>query len=232
MSATLLFLHGGPGYKDYLEQFFANQFPSDIQTVFYSQLQKDPITVEDLLNELHEKVRESNHPIYLVGHSWGGVLGLQYLRQFPDHKIMGIVLINSFINFHDATTEYLKELESKKLYNPSLEQIFFTPIEARTNPTFIRWLESHFNEQVFQQVWGAFASTFDATEFIKGMKIPALNIYGDLDIRIPARRIKTYAELNNQIQNLEMEGAGHFSFILEDNRKLTVQAILKFINYS
>lgn len=228
MKQSLIFLHGGPGYPDYLERFFQGRFPSTIRTTFFSQQQRDSTTVGDLVAEVGEKVSREGEPVFLVGHSWGGVLAVEYLRRTCDRGIKGLVLIGSYLCTEDVTKEYEKELERLNLHKPTMEQVFLTPDEAREVGDLIPELDKTFNRAVFKRLWSDFLSTFDLREYVKSADIPILNIFGERDIRVPARRVRTYSDLSASVRNLEIPGAGHFPFILEPHRAQVVAAIAQF----
>lgn len=224
----LIFLHGGPGYPDYLEPFFSDAFQDDIKPVFYSQIQTDPISIEDLVAELDQKVWADSRPVILVGHSWGGAFAVEYYRRkFPPH-IKGIVLIGAFLCADDATTEYRRELELRRLENPTTEQVFLTPSEVSLAGSLIDRLTASFNVRCFRALWDGFISAFDARSFIASSKIPVLNIFGENDIRIPARKVREYSKLSPFVKNVEIEEAGHFPFIHEKDREAVTRAIEGF----
>lgn len=230
MTTSLIFLHGGPGYADYMERFFVGRFPAKFECVFYSQRRKGLTGIEDLILELADHVNAQGDRVYLVGHSWGGALATEYLRKTNDLRIRGLVLLSSFLCSEDVTTEYRKELASHGLDNPSLEEIFLTPPEIKVAGNFIADLNKTFDLKVFNTLWKEVVeSGFDAREFMRSIKIPVLNIFGEKDIRIPARRIRLYEELNPNICNIEIEGAGHFPFFLPSNRETIISRIESWI---
>jgi pimeloyl-ACP methyl ester carboxylesterase len=229
MPASLIFLHGGPGYADYMERFFVGRFPGEIECAFYTQRQKHLTGVEDLILELADHVNAQGDSVYLAGHSWGGALATEYLRRTNDSRIRGLILFGSFLCGADVTTEYRKELADLGLESPSLEQIFLRPEEAKIAGNFIPDLNRTFNLDVFNKLWPEFVVNFDARDFIRNIRIPVLNIFGEKDVRVPARRIRAYGELSPRVENFEIADAGHFPFFLPRNRDRIVEKILASI---
>jgi len=229
MSKRIVFLHGGPGYGEYLERFFADSLSSYFSCVFYEQLRKLPITIDDLIIQVLQKMGTDNGDVYLVGHSWGGVLAIETYKRTRDPRVKGIVLISSFLCAADSTTEYEKELASLNIQNPRIEQIFFTPEELQVSSEFVKHLDASFDENICNQIERNFLDDYDAREFVKTISVPVLNIFGERDIRIPSRRQRTYAQLNNRIQNFEVKGAGHFPFLLPEHCIEVVSAIRRFV---
>ena len=101
---TVLTLHGGPGctheYLECFEDFLPQQ---GIQFVYYDQLGSaysdqpdDPSlwTVERFREEV-EQVRAALEleQFYLFGHSWGGMLGIEYALKYQRH-LKGLIISN------------------------------------------------------------------------------------------------------------------------------------------
>ncbi|PYQ53671.1 MAG: proline iminopeptidase [Acidobacteria bacterium] len=92
----MLTLHGGPGFPhDYLECFEDFLPQHGVQFYYYDQLgvgnsdQPDDValwTVDRYRNEV-EQVRKGLglNKFYLFGHSWGGMLGIEYALAHQDH---------------------------------------------------------------------------------------------------------------------------------------------------
>ena len=229
MKSKLIFLHGGPGYPDYLEQFFSNQFSDDVETVFYTQLQKKDTSMDDLLAQIGSHVGEGDEPVYLVGHSWGGALAIDYLRKTDDPRIKGIVLICSYLHVEDLTVEFRKELARLKMKDPTPTEIFLAPDEVDEAGDLMAHLDRKFNKVFFKKISDEFISKFDALKFVQKMKIPILNVFGEFDVRIPTRRMRLYSKLGPHIRNVEIRGSAHFPFIREKDQKQVVEAIETFM---
>lgn len=227
MATKLIFLHGGPGYDDYMSRYFEGKFPETFELVFYTQLKSATITIDILVEELGQFIGPG--PTILIGHSWGAVLATEYLKRTKDEHIKGIVFINGFLCTEHITTEYKKELAARGMQKPNLEQIFFTQRELPHTASLHSLLKSTYEETTFRTLWDNFVSRFDNRKYAKLMKVPLLNILGDGDIRIPSRIVRTYADLNPKIRNVEILGAGHFPFLLDEDLKQVAQAIESFV---
>ena len=96
----LLFLHGGPGNSvmSYAEKF-TNRLQEHFVVVQWDQRQSGrtlqlnrspiPLTVELFKNDTHELINTllkqfDQSKLYLVGHSWGTVLGFHIAKQYPN----------------------------------------------------------------------------------------------------------------------------------------------------
>jgi pimeloyl-ACP methyl ester carboxylesterase len=97
----LLFLHGGPGFPNMpfahidsprLEKHFivVNWDQRGAGKSFDQDIPKETMNIEQFLSDTHELInllrkRFSKDKIFLVGHSWGSILGLYTARRHPEH---------------------------------------------------------------------------------------------------------------------------------------------------
>jgi proline iminopeptidase len=117
----VLILHGGPGFShDYMDCFSDFLPKAGYEMYFYDQLgcgrsdRPDDATLWTLPRYLQE-VEEVRTALGLdrfivVGHSWGGILGLEYALLHPE-RLQGFVLSSMTASFADfaAYTKQLKE---------------------------------------------------------------------------------------------------------------------------
>ena len=144
----VLLLHGGPGFPhDYMEAMESFLPQAGIEMYYYDQLgvgnsdiPDDPAlwTLPRYLSEV-EEVRQGLHldQFVLYGHSWGGVLAMEYALNYQQH-LRGLVISNMTA----GTQSYLRhtaELKTKLLSKTSLAQ--FNALEAAKdydNPAYDR----------------------------------------------------------------------------------------------
>jgi len=181
----VLLLHGGPGFShEYLEAMESFLPQAGIEMYYYDQLgcgnsdqPEDPSlwTLPRYLEEL-EEVRKGlgldNFVLY--GHSWGGVLGIEYALTHQRH-LRGLVISNmtagmqSLLKHLDTIKQQLPpaslvkllELEAKEAYDtPEYQQIMmedlYPKVICRTTP----WPEPvertfrHANAKIYNQMQG------------------------------------------------------------------------------
>ena len=99
----LLLLHGGPGgTHEYFEAFDSHLPGAGIEYYYYDQLgshRSDPVpddvlpqllSVERSVEEV-EQVRQAlgltRENFFLLGHSWGGILAMEYALKYPQHLL-------------------------------------------------------------------------------------------------------------------------------------------------
>ena len=127
----VLLLHGGPGFThDYFECFEDFLPKEGIEFYYYDQLgagNSDIPTDTSLWNtprfvEEVEQVRKGLglDNFYLLGHSWGGMLAMEYLQKYQSH-VKAAVLSNMTAGMKSYTS-----------YTEQLKQQFFTPQDLKT----------------------------------------------------------------------------------------------------
>ena len=115
----MLLLHGGPGAThEYFEAFDSYLPAAGIEYYYYDQLgsfysdQPDEPDLWELprfVDEV-EQVRQAlgldRDNFFLLGHSWGGVLAIEYALQYQQH-LKGLIISNMMASI-PAYNEYAK----------------------------------------------------------------------------------------------------------------------------
>jgi proline iminopeptidase len=154
----LLLLNGGPGmsheYFECMESFLPKE---GIEFIYYDQLgtgyseNPNDTTMWDLPRYVEEveqvrkalKLDKSN--FYLLGHSWGGILGMQYALKYQNN-MKGLIISNMMASC-PKYGEYSKVLE--KQMNPEVLKTV-KALEAKkdyTNPKYMELLMANFYNQ-------------------------------------------------------------------------------------
>jgi proline iminopeptidase len=124
----VLLLHGGPGATHEYFEAFDSYFPAaGIEYYYYDQLGSaysdqptDPSlwTTERFVDEV-EQVRQALHldkdNFYLLGHSWGGILAIEYALKYPQH-LKGLIISNMM----DSIPAY--NTYAQKVLMPAMDQ--------------------------------------------------------------------------------------------------------------
>ncbi|GHA80567.1 proline iminopeptidase-family hydrolase [Pontibacter akesuensis] len=152
----LLLLHGGPGGTHEAFECFDSYLPEEgIEYYYYDQLgshYSDQPNDTSLWNtqrfvEEVEQVRqalnldESN--LYLLGHSWGGILAMEYALQHQD-KMKGLIISNMMSSV-PAYNKYAEEVLGPQMPPAVLAEL--KRIEANndfSNPRYMELLLPHF----------------------------------------------------------------------------------------
>ncbi len=136
----LLLLNGGPGatheYFECMENFLPQQ---GIEFIYYDQLgcgnSDDPhdTSMWDLpryveeVEQVRQALKLDNDNFYLLGHSWGGILAMQYALKYQNH-LKGLIISN-MMSSGPAYGKYANDVLAKQLKPAVLDSI--RSIEAR-----------------------------------------------------------------------------------------------------
>src|ERR1700760_4811431 len=133
----VLLLHGGPGFPhDYLEAMESFLPQAGIEMYYYDQLgvgnsdiPNDPAlwTLPRYLAEVEEVRRGLGLDNFvLYGHSWGGILAMEYALNYQQH-LRGLVVSNMTA----GTQSYLKRTTALKLQLPPAKLAKLNALEAK-----------------------------------------------------------------------------------------------------
>ena len=151
----VLLLHGGPGMTHEYFEPFDSYFPGeDIEYYYYDQLgsfysdqPNDPslLTIDRFVDEV-EQVRIAlglgPDNFYLLGHSWGGILGIEYALEHQD-KIKGLIISNMMASIPEYN-KYANDVIMPALNQEALAQIkAYEAAEDYANPHYQELLMTH-----------------------------------------------------------------------------------------
>ena len=155
----VLLLHGGPACTHEYFECFENFFPQEnIEFYYYDQLgsyySDQPTDTSlwqlDRFVEEVEQVRKvlnlDKNNFYLLGHSWGGILAMQYALKYQQH-LKGLI-ISDMMSSAPEYGKYAEDVLSKQMDKNVLDTI--RAIEAKkdfSNPTYMRLLTPNFYEK-------------------------------------------------------------------------------------
>ena len=152
----LLLLHGGPGATHEYFEIFADHLPdAGVEIIYYDQLgsfgsdQPDDMSLWDLPRfvEEVEQVRQAlgldSTNFFLLGHSWGGILGIEYALKYGQH-LKGLIVSNMMSDV-PAYNRYAHDV-----LMPQMDQVVLARIleieaaEDYDNPEYEELLMEHF----------------------------------------------------------------------------------------
>jgi proline iminopeptidase len=152
----VLLLHGGPGAThEYFECFDSFMPKEGIEYYYYDQLESyysDKPSDSSLWNvarfvEEVEQVRIAlglnNSNFYLLGHSWGGILGIEYALKYQEN-LKGLIISNMVASIPDYMT-YANEVLGPQLDPEVLAEI--RALEANgdfANPRYGELVYAHY----------------------------------------------------------------------------------------
>ncbi len=155
----ILLLNGGPGGTHEYFECFENFLPKEgVEFIYYDQLgcgysdNPNDTAYWDLgrFVEEVEQVRKGlnldKNNFYLLGHSWGGILAMQYTLKYQDN--MKALIISNMMSSCPDYGRYADEVLAKQFDKPVLDSI--RAMEARndfSNPQYMGLLQPHFYEK-------------------------------------------------------------------------------------
>lgn len=198
---VVLFLHGGPGASETaLFRKYNSVLEKDFTLVFWDQrgttksyskhIPRESMNLKQLISDAGELIeylkKEFNtDKIILVGHSWGTVIGMELIKQYPENFIcyvgVGQVIHSERgeIISYNYTLEKAKEANNKKAIS-QLEKMG-EPVKAHVSPwdmgTQRKWLlkfggerhqKNHYRDYAFTFLNSREYTFFDVFKFAKG----------------------------------------------------------------
>lgn len=155
----LLLLNGGPGATHEYFECFESFLPAEgIELIYYDQLgcgnsdNPNDTSMWDLPRYVEEveQVRKAlsldKDNFYLLGHSWGGILAMQYTLKYQQN-MKGLIISNMMSSCPDYG-KYAQEVLAKQFDPKILDTIRM--IEAKSdfqNPKYMELLMPHFYEK-------------------------------------------------------------------------------------
>ncbi len=155
----LLLLNGGPGatheYFECMESFLPAE---GIEFIYYDQLgtgnsdNPNDTSIWDLdryveeLEQVRKALNLSPDNFYLLGHSWGGILAMQYSLKYQQH-LKGLIISNMMSSCPEYG-KYADEVLAKQMDPAVLDTIRM--LEAKkdfSNPKYMELLYPHYYQQ-------------------------------------------------------------------------------------
>ncbi len=157
----VLLLHGGPGGDHEFFESFESFLPQEgIEFIYYDQLgsyrSDKPTdtalwTTERFVEEV-EQVRQALHldstNFYLLGHSWGGILAMEYALKYQQH-LKGLIVSN-MMSSCPAYAAYNKDVLQKKMDPKIVDSIlYFEKTKTTSNPRYMNLLlNNYYNKHI------------------------------------------------------------------------------------
>jgi len=151
----VLLLHGGPASThEYFEAFDSFLPAAGVEYYYYDQLgsyysdqpnEPELWTIPRAVEEV-EQVRQAlgldRQNFYLLGHSWGGILALEYALKYQQH-LKGLVISNMMASI-PAYNEYARRVLMPSMDQTALAEIKQLEAEGKyTDPRYMELLMQH-----------------------------------------------------------------------------------------
>ena len=237
---ALVCLCGGPGLN--YSETLVESFRFDSFDIFCFK-QTNVKSIKELIFNLDQFVDSIGYEnIFLLGHSFGGVLIIEYLSKF-ERKITKAIILNSPLDatwtdvFYDKYALYEKarfvELETLNLSGDDYYQrstqiyapLYFSTYNSEAK-SFLRSIQ--YNYQLVSNLSG-YMGSFDLTNLFKKLKLDILFLYSSDDQIILSEHIQQKSDLllQSNLYPRKLDKVGHFSFV--DDLKLVKNEIECFL---
>lgn len=263
----ILLLHGGPSmtheYMECFETFFQREgfefYEYDQLGSYYSDQPKDSSlwTIARFVDEV-EQVRQAiggdSSNFYVIGNSWGGILGIEYVLAHQQH-MKGLVVANmmaSAIDYGKYAEEVLakqmkpevlaevRAIEAKKDFdNPRYMELLLPNFYAEhlcrlpVLPDAVNRTFKHANNEIYTLMQGPSEfgiagrlATWDIKGRLKEIAIPTLMIGAKHDTMDPAA-MEAQSKMVQKGQYLYCPDGSHLA--MWDDQKVFMSGVIKFI---
>lgn len=262
----VLLLHGGPAMTHEYMEAFESFFPKEgFEMIEYDQLgsyySDQPTdsslwTTERFVEEV-EQVRIAlglhKDNFYLLGNSWGGILGMEYALKYQ-HNLKGLIICNMMASIPDyekyngqlraqmrpGLVDTLQSYESKGLFkDPVYQQLVFDEYYTKHLCRLPEWPDpvnrcfKHINETVYVMMQGPSEFkvggrllTWDRKADLPKITVPTLTVGAKYDTMDPAHM----EWMSKQVKNgkyLYCPNGSHLS--MWDDQKVFMDGVIKFI---
>lgn len=248
----LVLLHGGPGVPGEIEPVARRL------SISFGILEPLLLTlsVEEQLKELHSIIIENcDHPVVIIGHSWGAWLGFMFVSLYPgsakklimigappfDEKYAADITATRLSRLSDEEKIWFLDAERaiqsapeenhdimKRYVNLILKTDSFDLIPSDNQ-------ELNFYPSVFKKVWAEASQLRKSGELIgyaKNINCPVVALHGDYDPH-PADGVKV--PLSNALKNFRLtllEQCGHYPWKEKHARDILYKIFYKEIGSS
>ena len=265
----VLLLHGGPGGTHEYFECFDDFFPAEgIEYYHYDQLGsyysdqptepglwEIPRFVEEV-EQVRKALKLEKSNFYLYGHSWGGILAVEYALKYQNN-LKGLIISNmmmsapSYGKYADEVLgpslkpnilAEIKEIEAKgdfdnprymELLIPNFYTEHFIRIPVEQWPESINQTFEHLNEDIYIPMQGpselgirGTLEKWDRTSDLPKIKIPTLVIGATYDTMDP-EHMKWVSTQVQQGRFLLCPNGSHCAFY--DDQKIFFEGLIKFI---
>jgi len=263
----VLLLHGGPACThEYLEAFHSYFPQANIEFYDYDQLgsyysdQPDDMslyTLQRFVEEV-EQVRVAlgldSTNFFLLGHSWGGILALEYALKYQQN-LKGLIVSNMTADFHryaaynnklreelrPTLVDSLKAFEAKEDYSNALylqlvEREFYAKHICRIYPfpDAVQRTFKHLNPAVYvhmqgpsEFVPGGILKDWSVWDRLKEISVPTLTVGARYDSMNP-EEMKEMATLVQNGKHLYCPNGSHMA--LWDDQRVYMEGVVGFVS--
>lgn len=142
---AILFLHGGPGYNSVSFELSTAQLLADkgFYVIVFDQrgggrskeVKDSKYTLEEAYLDINNILKKhSVKKTSIMGHSWGGTLGLHYAMKFPD-KVEKFIMVDSPLSYQESFKVIIRRCKEKYTAEKSPNLRYINMLEVMDTTT-------------------------------------------------------------------------------------------------
>jgi len=264
----VLLLHGGPAFTHQYMEVFESFFPKEgFEFYEYDQLgcgnsDKPTDTSLWVLDRFVEEVEQVRQAIvadstnfYILGNSWGGILGMQYALKYQD-KMKSLIVANMMASCPEYgkyaeevlakqmdpnVLKEIKAIEAKEDFNnPRYDELLFPNFYSQHVCRLQEWPEpllrslADYNKAIYVQMQGPSEfgiggnlANWDVKDRLKEIRIPTLMIGAKHDTMDP-KAMEEQSKLVQKGRYLYCPNGSHLA--MYDDQKVFFDGVTDFIH--
>ncbi|KAF2515487.1 alpha/beta hydrolase [Flavobacterium zhairuonense] len=251
-----IFVHGGPGaWSKSFEEFGGNVLEDKLKMCYYDQRgcgrsgspSDNNYSMDRMINDIEEiRAHLKTSKIFIIGHSFGGILATKYAEKYPQH-VKGLILLNATLDINDSLLNqiaFMSKILGEDFSVKNKDSILKTFFEAKTkikktdldykmlsdDRTIVEKLDSIDNSEKRNSSFAQYALSgplyfSDFTKETASIKVPTLIISGTKDNNIGPNHYRLFKFPNQEIKIIN---GGHILYY-EQNKEFK-NTIEKFVH--
>ncbi|MEN2486523.1 alpha/beta hydrolase [Flavobacterium sp. B11] len=247
-----IFVHGGPGaWSKSFEEFGGNVLEDKLTMCYFDQRgcgrSGSPVdnnySIDRMIDDIEEiRVHLKTDKVFVIGHSFGGILATKYAEKYPQH-VKGLILLNATLDINDSLLNqiaFMGKTLGKDFTVKSKDSILSTFFEAKQqikkadldykmlsdNRATVEKLDSIDNSEKRNTSFAQHALSgplyfSDFTKETASIKVPTLIISGTKDNNIGPEHYRLFKFPNQEIKIIN---GGHILYYEQNKEfKNTIQ---------
>lgn len=250
-----IFIHGGPGaWSKSFELMNGNKLENDFKMVYFDQRgcgrssNSNDYSLTRMIDDIEEiRISLNLGQIFIIGHSFGGILATEYTAKYPK-RVQGLILLNSTLDILESLSSQIQmanKLIGKDMFSSKKDSSIlyeFSKAKEELNSINLSYKTLSNNELTFKlldsidqtsnssfdfakKVWDYPVYIQNFTTQTKSINTPTLIITGTEDYAVG---IDHYKSFKFQTQYVNQIQGGHLLYY--ENTKETIKAIKEFYN--
>lgn len=246
-----IFVHGGPGmWSKSFEDLGGNVLEKDLTMIYYDQRgsgrsgRANDYSIDSMIEDI-EIIRKkfTSEKIYLIGHSFGGILITHYAQKYPKN-VKGLIFLNATLNINTSLSsqiDYVNKLlnqniptdetdvlsnfvKARKLITEkNLEYTFLTMNKESAEKLDLIDKQKPNQNDFASNVFNYSEYLQNHSELTSDINIPVLIITGETDYAVGVNHYKLFKFLQKEIVKID---GGHILYF--DKNEEFRDAIINF----